>query len=106
MDVILLAVVIVAWTIGAVVVAALVSDFRRAETRGRAWIVLFGGVLLAVGPLIAEALLRGYVAIGQAVFVSTLIFGVAATLMYAVVLIGTALVQLYRRCVNRRRIAV
>lgn len=106
MDIFLLAVVIAGLALSAVMVAALVSDFRRAGTRGRAWMVLIGGVLLALGPVTAEGLLRRHLSIGKVVLVLTVIFGIAALLMYALVLIATALLRLYRRCVNCRRIAV
>ncbi len=105
MEIVLLAGVIVGWSIGAVMVAALVSDFRSAGTRGRAWMVLVGGVLITLGPMIAEALERRHFAIDAGAFALTLTFGIAATLMYAVVLIATALVRLYRRCLKRRRTA-
>jgi hypothetical protein len=98
MGIFLVAVVIAGWIFGAVMVAALVSDFRTAGSGGRAWIVLIGAIVLTLGPLGAKALERGHVSIGESVFVFTLTFGSAATLMYAVVLVASALVRFYKHC--------
>jgi hypothetical protein len=105
MEIFLLFGFLVGWALGGLMVAALVGDFRDCERRPRAWAVLIGTIILAATPTLIEAAGHKDFPAGEALLLFSVTFGLAALLMYAVIVVSSAAIQLYRRWTDRNDIA-
>ena len=94
MEIIMIGFIAIAFGVGVVMAAALVSDFRAPANRMRAWVVATGAVAMAAAPIIAEAP-QHWTVIGS-LFTFMVNFGIAASVMYIVVLVASGLATLFK----------
>lgn len=88
MEMLFLPVIAVGWALTALMIAAVRSDLSKPGTRRRGRFVLIGSLLLVLGPLIVEAVIKSINAPAEALLLLSVTFGVAAMLLYAAALIG------------------
>ncbi len=97
MEVFALFAVVFAWALTALMAVAVASDLLRLATRRRGGIVLVVAGLLSFTAALADVLARSAGPL-QGVFLMSVVFGGAAMLVYAIVLLGS----LFSRCMRRR----
>lgn len=106
MEFILLPVIIVGWALTALMIAAVVSDLSKTSTRLRGRVALGGAILLTVGPLVVEAVVKSINAPLEAMFLLSVTFGAAAMVVYVGFLVASAISRYVKRHSKRDNIAV